>query len=326
MGGLMATNYEHYQAIAEAIRQAGHIEYGSKMKPPQMAQHIMDGFDFLYAAGRGEGVRTGWEEGYIDGQRSVLYASRHMNGTASGETIALNDVSSVEHGVSVKLSSDTITDFSEVIVKRYGANRFHINATDTITCSWSPNDVARQFQEGVWYIGLTSNNYWASGSVVYTLRQDAVIVMPTTNGYGIAQAFRCKPRQQYYFSCEKTSGATIMASFYDKNGNWLNKITDAVSNGGFTTPDACYWVTICFGGTRDVEHTFSEVQLSFSPIDAYEPYVEPTTYTANADGTVYGVRSLSPSMTLTTDTDGVTIDCSYLRDIDRYIDGLTGGD
>ena len=47
---------------------------------------------------------------------------------------------------------------------------------------------------------------------------------------------------------------------------------------------------------------------------------------ASADGTVTGVKSVSPGMTLVTDTDGVLIECSYLRDIDRYIDTLTGGD
>ena len=120
-----------------------------------------------------------------------------------------------------------------------------------------------------------------------------------------------------------SESADIPVGYYDADGNYLSRTTRFYSS--VTTPDNCYWFIVSLTGEKAVEHTFSNVQVSLSPVSGYEPYVEPTIYTANADGTVDGVRSLSPSMTLTTDTDGVTIDCSYLRDVDRYIDGLTGG-
>ena len=53
----------------------------------------------------------------------------------------------------------------------------------------------------------------------------------------------------------------------------------------------------------------------------YEPYTE-TIYTANADGTVEGVKSISPNMTLIPNNNAVTVECEYLRDIDLYIDNL----
>lgn len=49
----------------------------------------------------------------------------------------------------------------------------------------------------------------------------------------------------------------------------------------------------------------------------YEPYIEPNEYTANADGTVDGIKSLYPSMTLTSDTEGVIITAEYIKDIDK---------
>lgn len=52
----------------------------------------------------------------------------------------------------------------------------------------------------------------------------------------------------------------------------------------------------------------------------YEPYIEPTEYTANADGTVDGIKSLYPSMTLTSDTEGVIITAEYIKDIDKAFD------
>lgn len=47
------------------------------------------------------------------------------------------------------------------------------------------------------------------------------------------------------------------------------------------------------------------------------------TATTNADGIAEGLTSLSPNMTLITDTNGVIINCEYYRDIDTYIDNLT---
>lgn len=53
----------------------------------------------------------------------------------------------------------------------------------------------------------------------------------------------------------------------------------------------------------------------------YEPY-SCTTYTPTADGTVAGVKSLSPTMTLLTDTPGVTIEATYHRDLVKVIEAL----
>lgn len=51
----------------------------------------------------------------------------------------------------------------------------------------------------------------------------------------------------------------------------------------------------------------------------YEPYTEPQTATATADGTVNGLTSLSPSITLLTDSD-VILECEYNTDTKMYID------
>ena len=45
-------------------------------------------------------------------------------------------------------------------------------------------------------------------------------------------------------------------------------------------------------------------------------------YTTNEDGTC-GVTSVAPTMTLTTDTDGVVMDCEYNRDINKAFEQLT---
>lgn len=53
---------------------------------------------------------------------------------------------------------------------------------------------------------------------------------------------------------------------------------------------------------------------------AYEPYKEPITYTANADGIVEGVKSISPNMTLISSNNDAVIDCNYNIDTKTYID------
>ena len=55
----------------------------------------------------------------------------------------------------------------------------------------------------------------------------------------------------------------------------------------------------------------------------YEPFVEPTTYPINADGTVDGIEPLYPTTTLMTDTTGIVIDAEYNRDINSAFAELT---
>ena len=48
-----------------------------------------------------------------------------------------------------------------------------------------------------------------------------------------------------------------------------------------------------------------------------------TEHTPSAAGTVEGITSLSPTMTLLTDTDGITIECEYNKDTNKVIEKLT---
>lgn len=54
----------------------------------------------------------------------------------------------------------------------------------------------------------------------------------------------------------------------------------------------------------------------------YEPY-RGQNFTPNADGTVEGVTSISPTMTLTTDKNGVIIEAEYNKDTNKVIEQLT---
>ena len=70
--------------------------------------------------------------------------------------------------------------------------------------------------------------------------------------------------------------------------------------------------------------TLTDVQFEIgSTATEYEPYIESTEHTANSDGTVEGVRSLSPNMTLIPDTEGVIISAEYIKDIDKAFEAVT---
>ena len=53
----------------------------------------------------------------------------------------------------------------------------------------------------------------------------------------------------------------------------------------------------------------------------YEPY-NGAEYIPAADGTVSGLTSIPPNMTILTDTEGVIVECEYNRDTNKVIDKL----
>lgn len=67
---------------------------------------------------------------------------------------------------------------------------------------------------------------------------------------------------------------------------------------------------------------YRNIQLEVSDTASfYEPYSGETQIPA-ADGTITGLRAISPTMTLLTDTPGVTIDCEYSRDTNKVIEDI----
>ena len=100
------------------------------------------------------------------------------------------------------------------------------------------------------------------------------------------------------------------------NGVWENHFNT-------TTTDNDGKLYILFRKTC-IEEIFNNywVQLEEGTVATeYEP-CQKETATANADGTASGLMSISPNMTLTTDSNGVIINCQYYRDIDKYINNL----
>ena len=61
---------------------------------------------------------------------------------------------------------------------------------------------------------------------------------------------------------------------------------------------------------------FTDIQMEVGEeATSYEPYIEPTSYTPNADGTVEDIEMIYPNMTLMSSIQGVLIDCEYRQDL-----------
>lgn len=70
---------------------------------------------------------------------------------------------------------------------------------------------------------------------------------------------------------------------------------------------------LCFSyGKYGEDHYLHDIQLEIGAGTEYEPYIEPTIYTADANGVVKGVTNLYPTTTLIADNPNVEISCSYI--------------
>jgi hypothetical protein len=81
--------------------------------------------------------------------------------------------------------------------------------------------------------------------------------------------------------------------------------------------------TIQVNITNVTQGNFSWQDIQIEPGSTatdYEPYIEPQTATADKEGVVKGLTSLSPNMTLVTNPSGAIINLEYNADTKKYID------
>lgn len=161
--------------------------------------------------------------------------------------------------------------------------------------------------------GLTLSGTGNNRTVVYN------------NGADGHKIIKVKPNTTYYFSGDFSAAKDNnirFASFteYPTENSVSNKFGYTSMSRVFTTTAndnyLFVWATVA-QKTTDIAMQIEEGTTETE----YEAY-NGQTATANADGTVEGLTSLSPNMTLYTDNDGAIVNCQYYRDIDTYIDNL----
>ena len=237
----------------------------------------------------------------------------------SGAYNSFKDEIMVEIGSTATAYTPYVPDLTAVKVSRCGKNLFDINQArggDFDTFSIGDNVITATSDNSNNSKAQTVSMRIFDGELPagdYILRLNAVIentpkhnrpneiltykngsIIAVTNGMGKDGSY--SPKIKFTLS-EK---AKINISFY-KNVNYSQE----------TVSDTVYKVTL------------SNIQLELgTTVTEYEPYITPTEFTPTADGTVNGVTSLYPNTTLTTDTDGVIINCEYNRDINKAFAAL----
>ncbi|MBR5227995.1 MAG: hypothetical protein IKV94_05095 [Clostridia bacterium] len=178
-------------------------------------------------------------------------------------------------------------------------NLFNQFTTKTASFSAVSNSSARTFEEGVWYRGLTYNNYsYPQNLLDYNVGTSTTMVK--VNGqllYGLAQAFKVEPKQIYSFSYDGGEGGNVALGFYDKEGKILSyKYWTYGST--INIPANAYWMTICLSGsTANIEISYSNIQLVLgTESTSYEPYGYkiPIKVTTDGNTTLHNIYLAEP--------------------------------
>ena len=234
----------------------------------------------------------------IANKTPFIYEKLSTKKTVVGSVVTVGDVSPIEHDLNIKLASNTISDFSGVIVRRYGKNWF---------------DASKQLLKLPSYISIVMGEIIISkvrNKVAY--ESVAVGLLPNTT-YTISACVEGEFTGRIY----SFYGSSIYSSSVVNNKIFVTFNTDAngkITNGG--GDKSRFYIAQNQGTSLDlnlISDTLKiyniQLELSSNPTE-YEPYKQLQTANADIDGNIEGLTSLSPNMTLVSDN-SVSIECTY---------------
>lgn len=244
---------------------------------------------------------------YTAMQNAIRTTANAIRGKASGEVIRVNDVSPIEHYPLVKVRGKN--QLSTVEVTMCGKNLVSSEVSKWIGVNPLKNT------NGV----LSSINTEGASNYMYydaSFPNGEYVASAKFSGYArfLAKLYGPEGRILTNVDVPELSGYNeYYKGFYFSNEISLIKIPDVVA----------YWqfgVLFSAGPDRWGEDlTISELQLEMSDsVTEYEPY-RGVTQNISSDGTATGLKAMSPTMTLLTNTPGVSIECEYSRDTNKVI-------
>lgn len=220
-------------------------------------------------------------------------AANALKGTASGTLVAMKDVSPLEHPIGVKLSSDTVTDFSSVTLTKYGKN-----LVDFKKAFYRNNSIK---------LSYTNNG----------------IIIPAGFSFYFSIPCNIKAGQTVIFNCE-SDGAEKISDYaiYSADGAYsktvrLGEPLPADFDGAYIY---AYKQNPGTATTEEIRVTDIQLELDTTATE-YEPYKEPETVSVKQDGTA-SIIGKGEGITLMTDTEGVTITAEYNRDVNKALADL----
>ena len=146
---------------------------------------------------------------------------------------------------------------------------------------------------------------------------------------------RIKPNVKYFLSSAESSETRITFWLYDSSMTELKTLSQSIY-GFYYGSSYGFWqcgsnvsklnFTLTFPSEVayiKFRNSYKDMQLELgTTATEYEPYVGEE-YTPNADGTVDNVKSISPTMNISTDTAGVIVSAECFKDAQKEIESLT---
>lgn len=228
-------------------------------------------------------------------------ASNALKGTKSGKIVAAKDVSPIEHNLSVKLTSSTLTNFSGVKVSRYGKNLFNPKIL---------TDAGFALNSNGYYVGKvkTLNDFYDGYNGQLPLPDFIPNTQYTISFEGYTQK-----------DISSSGGIYIRISYTDNTNDYLQLSIQTIKKYSRTTQKnkSVQKISVSYGAEGESLAYIKNFCICIGSDNAYEEYVRPKIYTTSSTDKVNDISSLYPSVTLLTDNPEVNIEMEYNRDINK---------
>ena len=241
--------------------------------------------------------------------------SNALKGSKSGAAFLIDDISPVTYEMGVKISSDTVENLTAVKVKKQGKNLIPFPYQQLTLGTSTTNGIDFTVYED----GSILINGTATKSTTKRLYANETGLLGLKSGITISISKNASDNTQQgnvYFVC----------NYYNSTGTMAQGVVASTTPSGTKTitdewKGLVIYVNIPSGKTLNNLLIKQQLEIG-STATEYEPYITPTEYIPAADGTVNGITSLYPNTTLTTDTEGIIINCKYNRDINKAFAAL----
>ena len=258
---------------------------------------------FRYTDGTTSGTAYMSQRRKAEKEVERIFFYPEMNNTV--HTSILTNIQ-LEKGETTTTYTPYIDSFGDVTVSAFGKNLFNAQAA--------------------------AKNVWDSGRVSYNDETDEIY----TNFTNAAKTLNCYPERAINYPAGTYTitvvpvSETVSMVLYPYAKGTSTELGSAIHITSITKPKSITRTInepfyLCIGGlSGDGGIYYGEfyykiqIELNATPTE-YEPYKEPITYIADADGTVNNVRMIRPTMTLINNTDGILINAKYNKDINKTI-------
>lgn len=218
--------------------------------------------------------------------------SNAVKGKVIGEILRIDDISPIPHSLKISVKSESETVLTGVTVRRSGKNLIDYTQIANISTSVAT---------------LIDNGFIVEGAYC---RIANIPVTPNTDYY-LSFTTECLVGNTKFVNV--TGGGTYLAKISNGLGKTFNSGNNTAININFYSSTS----------TESGKVKFTNIQLEPGTQQTeYEPYVPVTEATVSDDGTVESLTSIYPNTVLVTDSENVTLECEYNRDLNKVINNI----